>query len=158
MFGPFLSVPAMYLIHGILTQPIQKAPLKIAALMILALGVFLSFSRAAWALNLFCVVAFVFVMLLKERNGLFRLRILVLALVGGLLVVGALVVALQSEQVATLFSSRSQLVQDYDGGHLGRFDRHRLGFLMSMESPSASAPWSSARSSRKTSTMSGSSR
>lgn len=140
VFGPFLSVPALYLIHGILTQPIQRAPLKIAALLVLALGVFLSFSRAAWALNLFCVIAFVFVMLLKERSGLFRLRILVLALVGTLLIVAALLVALQSEKVATLFSSRSQLVQDYDGGHLGRFDRHRLGFLMSMEKPLGIGP------------------
>ncbi len=140
VFGPFLSVPALYLIHGLLTQPIHKAPPKIAALLVLALGVFLSFSRAAWALNLFCVLAFVFVMLLKERNGLFRLRILVIALVGGVFVVGALLVALQSEQVATLFSSRSQLVQDYDGGHLGRFDRHRIGFLMSMEKPLGIGP------------------
>lgn len=140
VFGPFLSVPALYLIHGLLTQPIHKAPPKIAALLVLALGVFLSFSRAAWALNLFCVVAFIFVMLLKERNGLFRLRILVIALVGGLFVVGALLAALQSEQVATLFSSRSQLVQDYDGGHLGRFDRHRIGFLMSMEKPLGIGP------------------
>lgn len=140
VFGPFLSVPALYLIHGLLTQPIHKAPPKIAALLVLALGVFLSFSRAAWALNLFCVVAFVFVMLLKERNGLFRLRILVIALVGGVFVVGALLAALQSEQVATLFSSRSQLVQDYDGGHLGRFDRHRIGFLMSMEKPLGIGP------------------
>ncbi|WP_457586333.1 O-antigen ligase family protein [Ensifer canadensis] len=140
VFGPFLSVPALYLIHGLLTQPIHKAPPKIAALLALALGVFLSFSRAAWALNLFCVLAFVFVMLLKERNGLFRLRILVIALVGGVFVVGALLVALQSEQVATLFSSRSQLVQDYDGGHLGRFDRHRIGFLMSMEKPLGIGP------------------
>ncbi|AHK43976.1 MULTISPECIES: O-antigen ligase family protein [Ensifer] len=140
VFGPFLSVPALYLIHGLLTQPIHKAPPKIAALLVLALGVFLSFSRAAWALNLFCVVAFVFVMLLKERNGLFRLRILVVALVGGVFVVGALLAALQSEQVATLFSSRSQLVQDYDGGHLGRFDRHRIGFLMSMEKPLGIGP------------------
>lgn len=140
VFGPFLSVPALYLIHGLLTQPIHKAPPKIAALLVLALGVFLSFSRAAWALNLFCVVAFVFVMLLKERNGLFRLRILVIALVGGVFIVGALLAALQSEQVATLFSSRSQLVQDYDGGHLGRFDRHRIGFLMSMEKPLGIGP------------------
>lgn len=140
VFGPFLSVPALYLIHGLLTQPIHKAPPKIAALLVLALGVFLSFSRAAWALNLFCVLAFVFVMLLKERNGLFRLRILVIALVGGVFVVGALLAALQSEQVATLFSSRSQLVQDYDGGHLGRFDRHRIGFLMSMEKPLGIGP------------------
>ncbi|MBB4185204.1 O-antigen ligase family protein [Sinorhizobium terangae] len=140
VFGPFLAAPALYLIHGLLTQPIHRAPPKIAGLLVLALGVFLSFSRAAWALNLFCVVAFVFVMLLKERSGLFRLRILVLALCGALFIVAALAAALQSEQVATLFSNRSQLVQEYDGGHLGRFDRHRIGFLMSMEKPLGIGP------------------
>ncbi|THK39864.1 hypothetical protein EHS39_01495 [Ensifer sp. MPMI2T] len=140
VFGPFLAAPMLYLIHGLLTQPIRRAPPKIVGLLILALGVFLSFSRAAWALNLFCIVAFVFVMLLKERSGLFRLRILVLALCGALFIVAALVAALQSEQVATLFSSRSQLVQEYDGGHLGRFDRHRIGFLMAMEKPLGIGP------------------
>ncbi|APG90649.1 O-antigen ligase family protein [Sinorhizobium americanum] len=140
VFGPFLAAPALYLVHGLLTQPIRRAPLKIAGLIVLTLGVFLSFSRAAWALNLFCVAALVFVMLLKERSGLFRLRILVLALCGALFVMAALAVALQSEQVATLFSSRSQLVQDYDDGHLGRFDRHRIGFMMSMERPLGIGP------------------
>lgn len=140
VFGPFLVAPVLYLVHGLLTQPIRRAPLKIAGLIVLTLGVFLSFSRAAWALNLFCVVALVFVMLLKERSGLFRLRILVLALCGALFVMAALAAALQSEQVATLFSSRSQLVQDYDGGHLGRFDRHRIGFLMAMERPLGIGP------------------
>ncbi|OAP40499.1 hypothetical protein AU381_00880 [Sinorhizobium glycinis] len=140
VFGPFLAAPVLYLVHGLLTQPIRRAPLKIAGLIVLTLGVFLSFSRAAWALNLFCVVALIFVMLLKERSGLFRLRILVIALCGALFIMAALAAALQSEQVATLFSSRSQLVQDYDGGHLGRFDRHRIGFLMSMESPLGIGP------------------
>jgi len=140
VFGPFLVAPMVYLVHGLLTQPIKRAPLKIAGLVVLTLGVFLSFSRAAWALNLFCVVALVFVMLLKERSGLFRLRILVLTLCGALVVMAALAAALQSEQVATLFSSRSQLVQDYDGGHLGRFDRHRIGFLMAMERPLGIGP------------------
>ncbi|MDK1489142.1 O-antigen ligase family protein [Sinorhizobium sp. 7-81] len=140
VFGPFLAAPVLYLLRGLLTQPISRAPPKIVGLLVLALGVFLSFSRAAWALNLFCVVAFVFVMLLKERSGLFRLRILVMALCGALFIVAALAAALQSEQVATLFSSRSQLVQEYDGGHLGRFDRHRIGFLMSMERPLGIGP------------------
>ena len=140
VFGPFLAAPALYLVHGLLTQPIRRAPLKIAGLLVLELGVFLSFSRAAWALNLFCILALVFVMLLKQRSGLFRLRILVMALSGALFIVAALVIALQSERVAALFSSRSQLVQEYDGGHLGRFDRHRIGFLMSMEKPLGIGP------------------
>lgn len=140
VFGPYLAAPALYLIHGLLTQPIHRAPTKIAGLLILTLGVFLSFSRAAWALYLFCVVSLVFIMLLKERSGMFRLRMLVLALCGAMVVVAALAMALQSEQVAALFLSRTQLVQDYDGGHLGRFDRHRIGLLMSMEKPLGIGP------------------
>lgn len=140
VFGPFLVAPSLYLIHGLLAGRILGAPLKIAGVLILALGVFLSFSRGAWGLYLFCVVALVFTMLLKERTGAFRLKILVLSLSAAGLMILALVFALQFEKVANLFSSRTQLVQEYDGGHLGRFDRHRIGFLMAMERPLGIGP------------------
>lgn len=126
--------------HGLLAGRILGAPLKIIGLLILALGLFLSFSRAAWALYLFSVVALVFIMLLKERTGAFRLKILVLSLSAAGMMILALVVALQFDKVSSLFSSRTQLVQEYDGGHLGRFDRHRIGFLMAMEKPLGIGP------------------
>jgi len=140
VFGPFLVAPSLYLVHGLLSGRILGAPLKVAGVLILALGLFLSFSRAAWALYLFSVMALVFVMLLKERTGAFRLKILVLSLAAAIIMVLALVVALQSDKVADLFSNRTQLVQDYDGGHLGRFERHRIGFLMAMEKPLGIGP------------------
>ena len=140
VFGPFLIAPSLYLMHGLLSGRILGAPMKVVGVLILALGVFLSFSRAAWALYLFCVVALVFVMLLKERTGAFRLKILVLSLLAAALLIVALIVALQFDKVADLFSSRTQLVQDYDGGHLGRFERHRIGFLMAMERPLGIGP------------------
>ena len=52
----------------------------------------------------------------------------------------ALLGALQTEKVRSLFETRAQLVQDYDGGHLGRFERHRIGFMMSMERPLGIGP------------------
>ena len=140
VFGPFLIAPSLYLMHGLLTKNLSAAPLRVAGVLVLAFGVFLSFSRAAWALYLFSVVALVFVMLLKERTGAFRLKILILSIVAVGLLFIALVVALQFDKVADLFSSRTQLVQDYDGGHLGRFDRHRIGFLMAMEQPFGIGP------------------
>lgn len=140
VFGPFLVAPSLYLMHGLLTGRILAAPLKVVGVLILALGLFLSFSRAAWALYLFSVMALVFVMLLKERTGAFRLKILILSLTAAGLLILALVVALQFDKVADLFSSRTQLVQDYDGGHLGRFDRHRIGLLMMMEKPLGIGP------------------
>jgi len=140
VFGPFLVAPSLYLMHGLLTDRLSRAPIRIFCLLVMALGLFLSFSRAAWALYLFCACALVFIMLMKERTGAFRLKILVLALGGAILMVSALVVALQFEQVSSLFSSRTQLVQDYDGGHLGRFERHRIGLLMAMEKPLGIGP------------------
>ena len=140
VFGPFLIAPALYLIHGLLAGRLSGAPWRIAGLLILSLGVFLSFSRAAWAMLLFCPCLLVMVMLLKERTGAFRLKILVLSLIAVVLLVGALAAALQSEKVASLVSSRAQLEQDYDSGHLGRFDRHRIGFQMMMEHPLGIGP------------------
>ena len=140
VFGPFLIAPSLYLIHGILTGKTYHMPLRVISLLIIAFGVLLSFSRAAWALFLFSAFALVLIMLLKERTAAFRLKILVISLVGTIAMVGILIVALQFHQVADLFSSRTQLVQDYDGGHLGRFERHRLGFEMMMERPLGIGP------------------
>ena len=140
VFGPFLIAPALYLLHGLLTGKLMHAPLRIAGLLVITLGVFLSFSRAAWALFLLSACAVVVIMLLKERSGAFRLKILILTMAMAVTLVLALGVALQSKQVSNLFSSRSQLVQEYDGGRLGRFERHRIGFLMSMENPLGIGP------------------
>lgn len=140
VFGPFLIAPALYLVHGMLTQSITRLPLKAIGFLILALGVLLSFSRAAWALFAFSLSALVLVMLIKERSGAFRLKVLVIALVGIVTLVAVLMIALQFEQVSQLFFSRTKLVESYDGGHLGRFDRHRRGFLMMMERPLGIGP------------------
>lgn len=140
VFGPFLIAPALYLMHGLLTGKLSSAPLRVAGLLVIALGVFLSFSRAAWALFLFSAIALVFILLLKERTGAFRLKILLLSLAAIVLLVVAVVIALQFEQVRNLFLDRTTLVKEYDGGHLGRFARHRIGFLMMMENPLGIGP------------------
>ena len=140
VFGPFLVAPSLYLVHGVLTGRLAASPLKLAALLVLALGVFLSFSRAAWALFLFCAVLLVLVLLLKERTGAFRLKIFILSLVAVVMLVLSVLIALQVPKVANLFTARAQLEQEYDAGHLGRFERHQLGFLMSMERPLGIGP------------------
>lgn len=140
VFGPFLVTPTLYLMYGMLKGRLLESPLRIIGILILSLAIFLSFSRAAWGLFLFSTVALVFVMLLKERTTAFRLKILVLSLAAVIAMVTALLVALQFEKVQALFETRTQLVQEYDGGHLGRFARHRLGFEMAMERPLGIGP------------------
>ena len=140
VFGPYLVLPALYLTHGILTRRLRSAGPRLAALLVLALGIFLSFSRAAWALLAFSVVLLVFLMLLKERSGAFRLRIVVLSIVAVFAIVGGLVLALQIPQVAHLFDTRAHLEQSYDVAEFGRFERHRLGFALALSKPLGIGP------------------
>ena len=140
VFGPFLAAPVLYLVHGMLTGRAAHFPLRAGCFSIIAFGVLLSFSRAAWALFLFSTAAMVLLMFIRERSGAFRLKIIALALGGLVFSVLALAVALQFEQVSELLTSRTRLVQDYDAGHLGRFDRHKIGFAEAMSQPLGIGP------------------
>lgn len=140
VFGPFLVLPCLYLLHGLLVGKLVSSPLRLIGLMILTLGIFLSFSRAAWGLYGLSVVMMVAIMLLRERTAKFRLRIIILSGIGLVTLFIAIAIALQIDQVAELFSSRARLVQDYDGARFGRFERHKIGFLMAMEHPLGIGP------------------
>jgi hypothetical protein len=140
VFGPFLVAPSLYLMHGILTGKIKHLPIRAFCLAILAFGVLLSFSRAAWAMFVFSEMMMVLIMFIKERSGAFRLKILVIALVGIVLGVVTIVVALQIPAISDLLTTRTKLVQDYDGERLGRFARHQLGFLNAMSQPLGIGP------------------
>ncbi len=140
VFGPYLVAPALYLMYRLLTGGLAAAPLTLAGLLVLTLGIFLSFSRAAWGLYLFSALALIAVMLLKERTAAFRLKIFTLALAALLLAMLSVGLALQSKKVSDLFLNRAKLVQDYDGARLGRFERHKMGFLMAMERPLGLGP------------------
>ena len=140
VFGPYLVAPLLYLLYRMLTGPISRAPLLIAGMAILAFGIFLSFSRAAWGLLVFTPVLLVIVMLLKERSTAFRFKILAIAGGAALFMMLILGIALQFPQVYDLFMNRAKLVQEYDGARLGRFERHKIGFLMAMERPLGLGP------------------
>ena len=140
VFGPYLVAPLLYLLYRLLTGRLRQAPFLILGLLVLALGIFLSFSRAAWGLLAFSGAALVLLMLLKERSGAFRLKILALSIGAFVLLALALLIALQFDQVSDLFLNRARLVQEYDGARLGRFERHKIGFLMAMERPLGLGP------------------
>ncbi|MCO5730683.1 O-antigen ligase [Rhizobium sp. SSA_523] len=140
VFGPYLVAPALYLMYRILSAPLARTLLYLPGLLILVLGIFLSFSRAAWALFAFAGLALVVIMLLKERTAAFRLKIFTLAIAAIVVVLLAIAGAMQSKKVSDLFLSRAKLVQDYDDSRLGRFERHKIGFLMSMERPLGMGP------------------
>jgi len=126
VFGPFLIAPLLYLIFQALTQPGKHLPLQLLGSLILAAGIFLSFSRGAWGHLVISGLVLIPMILMVLPDNRSRLRLVFLALLG-LAALGLLLVALLgSSTIADLFSQRAQLTQAYDVGGRGRFDGQKL--------------------------------
>lgn len=135
VFGPFLTLPGVYLLHRLMTGSVAKMPLYAVPLLIVVAGIFLSFSRGAWGLFAVASALLVAGLFLQSSNGLFRLRIVIMTIAVLTLLVLGLLIILQIPAVAELFTTRAQLLQDYDASRLGRFARYTLGFQLAMEHP-----------------------
>jgi O-antigen ligase len=140
VFGPFLALPGIFLLHRLMTGRLARAPLHALPLIVISVGLFLSFSRGAWGLFALSAMFLVAALFLQSASGAFRLRIAIMSLVAVMLLVLVIMAALQIPAVADLFSVRAQLVQDYDGARLGRFARFAIGFPMAMEHPLGIGP------------------
>lgn len=140
VYGPFLVPPILYLIHGILNRSVTLAPVRAAMLLILLLGLFLAFSRAAWGLFVITAVMFYLLLIINAATARERLKYISLAVAGTVALVVMLAVALQFDAVSSLFTERFKAVQDYDGGREGRFARHLAGYLLALTKPLGIGP------------------
>jgi O-antigen ligase len=140
VYSPFLAAPILYLVYGILNRSASLLALRAGALMILLLGLFLAFSRAGWGLAVLSIALFYFLLLVNEKSAGKRTKYILLAAGGFVAVVLLIVVALQFDQVSRLFAERAQVVQDYDGGRMGRFARHIEGFELAFSKPLGVGP------------------
>jgi len=140
VFGPFLTLPGIYLIYLVITGSVARIPFYAVLLLTIMAGVFLSFSRGAWGLFTVSAMLLIAGLFIQSSNGMFRLRIVLMT--GGVvaLLVVALLVILQIPAVAELFTSRAQLAQEYDSARLGRFARYSIGFMMATERPFGIGP------------------
>lgn len=135
VYAPFLALPILYLIYGITSRSASLLPLRAGALIILLLGLFLAFSRAGWGLALLTGGSFYFLLIVNATSARQRLKYIMLAALGLVVVVVLIAGALQLDAVANLFAERARAVQDYDAGRIGRFARHLLGFELALDHP-----------------------
>ncbi|CAG0978747.1 MAG: O-antigen ligase family protein [Rhizobiaceae bacterium] len=140
VFGPFLTLPGVYLLYRLMTGRPALMPAYAVPLLIITAGIFLSFSRGAWGLFGASSVMLVACLFLQSNSGLFRLRVVVMTLAAFVLLIIAILVILQIPGVADMFSARAQLAQDYDSDRLGRFARYGIGFMLAMEHPLGIGP------------------
>jgi O-antigen ligase len=135
VYGPFLIVPAMFALTRALLDTGRRSVLAGLAVLVLAGGVFASFSRAAWVYFLVSALAVVGLCFVLEAKALLRARILVLALVGVILMAGAVAALLSIPSVADLFATRFSLEQNYDTGETGRFGRQAYALDLVLTHP-----------------------
>jgi hypothetical protein len=140
VFGPFLVLPGLIAMQRMMLGGARSVMFNGVILLIIAAGLFFSFSRGAWGHFAASAAMMMFLLYVTAPSDGRRLRIIVFA-VAGVAAIAILILALLSiSGVGALFKERASLVQNYDAGHLGRFGRHILGALLALDHPMGIGP------------------
>lgn len=120
VFGSFLIFPAVLLMQDILVGR-RGLWWRAAAFLLVALMIFLSFSRGSWVAFALAAIMLPILTVIAERDLTNRVMMMALA---ALVVFALLVIAILSiDDIRTVFEQRAQLLQSYDEGRFGRFGK-----------------------------------
>ena len=100
VFGPFLVLPGIFMLHRLMTGSVARMPLYAVPLLIVTAGIFFSFSRGAWGLFAASAIFLIGGLFLQSASGLFRLRVVVMSIVAVGLLLLAIVIVLQIPSVS----------------------------------------------------------
>lgn len=140
VFGSFLGLGALYLMHGLLTATARRPLLSLAGLLIILAGIFLSFSRGSWGGTAVSVLLMVGSVYATSDSAALRRRIVLLTLATLVLGVVAVIALLSVDHVHKMFEIRASVAQDYDQGETGRFGNQIRGMAMLLERPFGMGP------------------
>jgi O-antigen ligase len=140
VFGPFLVTPAMYLVATMIDAKLDRALLCLGVFLLLAFGVFLSFSRGAWANLAIAFFLFLTLSLLATRSRQQTSRLIGFGVATLALAVTGVVLALSMHKVDSLFQVRASLLQNYDTAAQGRFAMQHAAFELAAGNPFGIGP------------------
>ncbi|MBD8905578.1 O-antigen ligase family protein [Methylorubrum zatmanii] len=140
VFGSFLTLGALYLMHGLLSGTTRWPSLSLASLLVVMAGIFLSFSRGSWGGTVMAVAVMVGALYTSSRSRALRRRIVIIGLAAAGLGAVALAGLLSISSVAETFQTRAAVTQDYDEGETGRFGNQIRGMGMLLEDPLGMGP------------------
>ena len=138
VFGSFLTLGALYLMHGLLTGRLRLPVLSLAGLLVILAGIFLSFSRGSWGGS--AVAVAVMVASVYAGAPALRRRIVGLTLLTAILGVVAILALLSVDHVAQMFEVRASMTQSYDEGETGRFGNQIRGLTLLLGLPMGMGP------------------
>jgi hypothetical protein len=139
VYGPFLILPILFLMQTLLSRGIR--PLALAALLVILLGFFLSFSRGAWIHFVVSSAIMLILMIITATSHRMRIRLILLGIVSIALLAMALAAALSFDAIANMFKERAQVVQYYDVGSGGRFTLQSLALGEILKYPFGMGPF-----------------
>jgi hypothetical protein len=138
VLGTFLVLPGLLMFHRMLAG--RRVIRSTLVLLVMLAALFLTFSRGAWGQFVFAIAVMMALTFVTSRSDGERLRIVLLAFIGMLVVAALLGALLSLGNVADLFKERAALEQDYDIGRYGRFGRYLLGVDLALEHPLGIGP------------------
>lgn len=140
VYAPFLMLPFSWCLYRIMKGTLRDLLAYLPFCCLLALGILVSFSRAAWAMVPLAFLCIFAVLFLQSGSNRFRLRLIVIALLATAVIILAVFLLLQIPDVRSFFFERAQLEQSYDSDRLGRFARHWLGMILATQHPLGIGP------------------
>jgi O-antigen ligase len=140
VLGAFLIFPALLALQRILNGGLREVFRGSMLLGLIVVALLLTFSRAAWGQFAFTAALMMFFTFVTSPSNNERLRILIIAVMGAIVLVLFVAALLSIDKIADLFQQRASLEQDYDAGHFGRFGRYTLGFQLALDRPFGIGP------------------
>lgn len=140
VFAPFLVPPFIFLAQDLVTGRSRRPMLAVLAFLVIALGLFLAFSRGAWVNAFGSAVLLVVLTLLFSPSRALRNRVIFLSVTGGVMLVIGTIAALQIPAVRHLYEIRANLNQSYDVGETGRFGQQIASIPRVLTQPAGMNP------------------
>jgi O-antigen ligase len=140
VFGPFLILPLLFLIQGALSRGIRL--FSIVPILVLAMGLLLSFSRGAWAHFTVSASVMIVLLLLTAPDLRARARLIALTAIAIAALAFLLAGALSIDEIGEMFKERAKLIQSYDtGSSASRFNLQQLALSAILENPLGMGPF-----------------
>ncbi len=140
VLGPFLVLPAMFIVQRLLTGATTRFVTSGAILGFITVGLLLTFSRGAWGVFALATLLVVGLNFAVSRTSRMRLRIVFFMGLGVAAMIAALAIALSFDKVSEMLETRASLSQNYDSGETGRFGLQKRSIPILLESPNGMGP------------------
>jgi hypothetical protein len=140
VFAPFLVAPIGWVAQDVI---LKRAPnwRSVPMILIMLLGVFLSFSRGALIDTLFTLALVLGLTFVTTRSGKLKRRIATSTIVGVVLFAALAAIILSVPSIRELALERATLTEDYDSGQQGRFGNQIRSIPMLLDRPLGFGPF-----------------